>query len=50
MLLCGGLEWPRVRDSFAYVPGVSVFPYFPALSLGGCESMWVATLTVVVVV
>jgi len=31
-----------------YAPGVSVFPFFPVLSPGGCESTWVAALTVVV--
>ena len=30
-----------------YAPGVRVFPFFPVLSPGGCESMWVAALTVV---
>ena len=47
MLCCGGLEWPWVRDSLAYAPGVIVFLFFPVLSPGGCESMWVAALTVV---
>ena len=47
MLRCGGLEWPRVQDSLAYAPGVSVFPFFLVLSPGGCESVWVAALTVV---
>ena len=32
---------------FTYAPGVSVFLFFPVLSPGGCESMWVAALTVV---
>ena len=30
-----------------YAPGVSVFLFFLDLSPGGCESMWVAVLTVV---
>jgi hypothetical protein len=47
MLRCGGLKWSWVRDSLAYAPGVSVFPFFPVLSPGGCEFMWVAALTVV---
>ena len=32
---------------FTYAPGVSVFLFFPVLSPGGCESMWVAALIVV---
>ena len=44
ILRCGELEWPRVRDSLAYAPGVSVFLFFPALSHCGFESMWVAAL------
>ena len=36
-----------MRDSLAYAPDVIVFLFFPVLSVGGCESMWVAALTVV---
>ena len=36
-----------MRDSLAYALGVIVFLIFPVLSPGGCESMWVAALTVV---
>jgi len=43
----GGVEWPWVRDSVTYAPGVIVFPFFPVLSPGGCEFVWVAALTVV---
>ena len=35
------------RWELTYAPGVSVFPFFPVLSPGGCESVWVALLTVV---
>ena len=30
-----------------YVPGVSVFTFYPVLSLGGCKFMWAVALTVV---
>ena len=30
-----------------YVPGVSVFTFYPVLSLGGCKFVWVVALTVV---
>ena len=30
-----------------YAPGVGVFLYFPVLSAGGCEYMWVVALSVV---
>jgi hypothetical protein len=33
--------------SLAYVPGVSVFMFYPILSLGGCKFIWVVALTVV---
>ena len=29
-----------------YVPGVSVFTFYPILSLGGCKFIWVVALTV----
>jgi len=35
------------RWELTYAPGVIVFPFFPILSLGGRESVWVAPLTVV---
>jgi len=35
------------RWELTYALGVSVFPFFPVLSPGGCESMWLAALTVV---
>ena len=47
MLRCGGLEWHWVWDSLVYAPGIILFLFFPVVSPGGCESMWVAALTVV---
>jgi len=35
------------RWELTYALGVSVFPFFLVLSLGGCEFMWVTALTVV---
>ena len=35
------------RWELIYAPGVIVFPFFLVLSPGGCESVWVAVLTVV---
>ena len=35
------------RWELTYAPGVSVFLFFPVLFPGGCESMWVAALTVI---
>jgi hypothetical protein len=36
-----------ISRSLAYVPGVSVFMFYPVLSLGGCKFIWVVALTVV---
>jgi len=33
--------------SLAYVPGVSVFTFYPVLSLGECKFIWVVALTAV---
>jgi len=30
--------------SLAYVPGVSVFTFYPVLFLGGCKFIWVAVV------